>query len=898
MPSSLTRRDTVVMALISCIMPTADRRHFVAQALRCWARQTHHDRELIILDDGAAPLPEDAVAMSGVRLHRAPRGMSLGAKRNLLCELAQGDIIAHWDDDDWHGPERLSRQLAEMEGETEVVGARDLTFYAPLAAEAWRFRRQPGDGLGLCGGTLMYRRSTWARSRFPDITCGEDEAFVRAQPGGVVRDLPLEGHYVAVLHRNNTAAKSLRAPRWQPAPLEEATRWLREDRDFYATLRGALPRPMLVPAPALRLVAPFMIYDGYGSMAEHLALNLEAAGMRVEARPIALDRRGLTPALLALLDRAPLRGAAATLLFTYPQAALEPFLAEGASFYTMWEGDRIPPSWCSQLAAAKHLVVPARFLPTVLSASGISTSTSVVPLGIDPDVYGPIVRPEREGLTTLVVATAAGRKHRREAIAAWQLAFADDPTARLIIKSRFDEPPPAFNDPRIHFEGASQVSRGIAGHYAAVDILLALGNEGFGLPAVEGMATGLPVVLLNAEGQADLCEDARGLVLPVPPAGSERADDSAFGPGGMRAVPDVAATARQLRWVAEHRDEARAMGTAAAAWARRHRDIRRTAPAILDVLEGAEPSVRPLRQPVALWVPSLGGRCGIAEYGTALADADKGVRAMRSARDIANAPHLHLEHEGGIVDADAASLELRMARALGRSVSATFHTVLPGPNLLEAQLDAMVALTARGAAMLAARNPNRPCLHIPHGCPTWFPPRRKDRGLVVGTFGFLKREKGFFDLLEAVRALPGASLLMVSHAPDPAVEAAWEKAARGVAVRRIGGYPDAATAARLLAAEADVLAFPYHDVAVAYASGAVTIGLATGVPVLTSLAACFDDLGSAVWRATDLRQGLGRLLDDTALREQTMQAARDYCHDNDWKVTARRHRALWSRIHR
>lgn len=878
-------------------MPTADRRRFVDQALRCWARQTHPDRELVILDDGATPLPEEVAALSGVRLHRAPPGMSLGAKRNLLCELAKGDIIAHWDDDDWHGPERLSRQLAALEDGAAVVGARDLLFYAPLAAEAWRFRRQPGDGPGLCGGTLMYRRDSWRRAPFPDRPSGEDEAFVRAQPPGAVRDLPLEGHYVAVLHRGNTAAKSLRAPRWQRAPLEEATRWLREDRGFYAALRGAAPRAPAPPAAALRLVAPFCVHDGYGSMAEHLALGLEEAGARPDPWPMGLDRRGLSPAMLALLDRPrPRGGPAATLLFTFPQPALEPFLAEGASFFTMWEADRIPTTWRPQLAAARHVVVPARFLPGVLRDSGVATPCTVVPLGVDPAIYAPIERPAREGITTLVVATNARRKHLAEAIAAWRGAFAGDAAARLVIKGRFGQAPPALDDPRIRHDGDSLPTRGIAAHYAEADVLLALGNEGFGLPAVEAMATGLPVVLLDAEGQADLCADARGFVLPVPAAGRESADDSPFGPGGTRAVPDVAAAARQLRWVAAHRAEARAMGAAAAAWARRHRDIRHAAPALLDALERTQPAGRPLRRAAALWVPSLGARCGIAEYGAALAAAAV-LRAVRDARDAA-AAHLHLEHEFGIVDAASIGAALRQARALGRTVSATVHSVLPTPIPHEAEMDALVALTARGAATLAARNPGRPCAHIPLGCPTWFPPRKAARGRVVGAFGFLQPHKGFFELLEAVRALPGASLLLVAHAPDPAVEAAWEAAARGLPVRRVAGFPDAAEAARLLAAEADVLAFPYRDVGAAYASGAVTVGLATGVPVLASTAACFDDLGEAVWRARDLRAGLARLLDDTALRARTAAAARAHCHDNDWAATARRHRALWSRIRR
>jgi hypothetical protein len=59
---------------------------------------------------------------------------------------------------------------------------------------------------------------------------------------------------------------------------------------------------------------------------------------------------------------------------------------------------------------------------------------------------------------------------------------------------------------------------------------MALGNEGFGLPRMEGMAIGLPVITLNSEGQAAVCAEATGLVLPVQPARCEPFEENLFGP--------------------------------------------------------------------------------------------------------------------------------------------------------------------------------------------------------------------------------------------------------------------------------------------------------------------------------------------------------------------------------
>jgi glycosyltransferase involved in cell wall biosynthesis len=38
--------------LVSCLMPTADRREFIPCAIRCFKNQDYENLELIILDDG------------------------------------------------------------------------------------------------------------------------------------------------------------------------------------------------------------------------------------------------------------------------------------------------------------------------------------------------------------------------------------------------------------------------------------------------------------------------------------------------------------------------------------------------------------------------------------------------------------------------------------------------------------------------------------------------------------------------------------------------------------------------------------------------------------------------------------------------------------------------------
>jgi glycosyltransferase involved in cell wall biosynthesis len=154
---------------------------------------------------------------------------------------------------------------------------------------------------------------------------------------------------------------------------------------------------------------------------------------------------------------------------------------------TMWESSRLPAGWTAALNRARTVIVPTRFVAKVCRESGVTVPIEVVPEGVDPAVYHYLERPTRPGLTTLIVGTVVERKHVREGVAAWKQAFADDPEARLLIKARFHLNNYQPDDPRITFVDANETSRGIAHWYREADVLLALGNEGFGLLLVEGM---------------------------------------------------------------------------------------------------------------------------------------------------------------------------------------------------------------------------------------------------------------------------------------------------------------------------------------------------------------------------------------------------------------------------
>jgi glycosyltransferase involved in cell wall biosynthesis len=199
------------LPLISCIMPTHNRRAFIGLALACFDAQTYPSRELVVIDDGSDPVGDLLEGRPGVRYARISTRITLGAKRNLACEIAQGDLIAHWDDDDWYNPRRLSEQIAPLLAQQcDITGLVTTHVLEMPFARFWTLsgdlhhRMFMGD---VVGGTLMFAKSLLRQGiRYPEMNLAEDAALIRqfTQRRKRVQRIPDPGLFVYVRHGHNT----------------------------------------------------------------------------------------------------------------------------------------------------------------------------------------------------------------------------------------------------------------------------------------------------------------------------------------------------------------------------------------------------------------------------------------------------------------------------------------------------------------------------------------------------------------------------------------------------------------------------------------------------------------------------------------------------------------------
>ncbi|GEM_PF-2719063 len=205
--------------LVSCIMPTADRRPFVPQAIRRFLAQDYEPRELVIVDDGADPIADLVPEDPRLRYVRLEGRQTVGAKRNRCVEHSRGELILHWDDDDWMASRRISTQVqALLRADAELCGQRRMLFHHLGTGETWLYAYPAGPRPVLIGGSLLYRRESWCRSPFPSVQVGEDSRFVWARPRARVATLEDLTLYVALIHPGNTYPKRLRGPYWSRWP--------------------------------------------------------------------------------------------------------------------------------------------------------------------------------------------------------------------------------------------------------------------------------------------------------------------------------------------------------------------------------------------------------------------------------------------------------------------------------------------------------------------------------------------------------------------------------------------------------------------------------------------------------------------------------------------------------
>lgn len=196
------------LPLVSCITPTYNRREFFPRSIECFLNQDYSNLEWVIVDNGTDSIQDLLSADLRIRYCRhTDRKLNHGELMNLCCEMAYGELLCVWDDDDIYPHNRVTRQIMPMieNPALELTGTSTLYYYQHGSEKAHRFT---ADKRFPWLGAIAFRKQVWETRHFDELHAGADSNFQRLSPPEARFDLADPTLVVATIHNTNASPKN------------------------------------------------------------------------------------------------------------------------------------------------------------------------------------------------------------------------------------------------------------------------------------------------------------------------------------------------------------------------------------------------------------------------------------------------------------------------------------------------------------------------------------------------------------------------------------------------------------------------------------------------------------------------------------------------------------------
>ena len=220
--------------LVSCLTATYGRLSKLSEAVTCFLEQDYENKELIILNNHPSPLTCD---FPQVTVYNEPIYETLGDCRNRLIELARGEFIRTWDDDDLYLPWTISQGVNYI---------KDAPAWKPKQSWFWLKEKPPELAENVFEAAMLVRAEIARKYKYLATSgCNEHETLLQgiyAEGGDKKNDL---GDLASYCYRWGWGMWHISGSLGSKATIGERRKtWLEHNKD---TQDGIIKRVNLAP---------------------------------------------------------------------------------------------------------------------------------------------------------------------------------------------------------------------------------------------------------------------------------------------------------------------------------------------------------------------------------------------------------------------------------------------------------------------------------------------------------------------------------------------------------------------------------------------------------------------------------------------------------------------------
>lgn len=350
----------------------------------------------------------------------------------------------------------------------------------------------------------------------------------------------------------------------------------------------------------LNWIGSYMQGQGYSGSAENILVSLSKLGVDVTTLTFNNKKQNLTNSGRKISKQV-FRLADIGLAYGFPNSFSSLMHNKYKVGWTMFETTKCPSgrntwagktgNWLDCLEDLDLLLSPSTYCKELFVKEGAQLPIEVVPLGVNIEMY-PFIKRERgkKPFTFLMLGTLTLRKNPGYALDAFLMLFKNNRDARLILKTQDG----TLGHLSMPYDNVEIIDRRatpeeMLNYYKEADcFLFPSRGEGFGLPPLEAMSTGIPAIFPNHTGMIDFANEDYSYIIKGWEEKKAVRFPKEWGDVGNWFDPSYNELKDLMKYVFEHQDEAYEKGIKASEWVRNNWTYEHSAKKLIEVLSRFE----------------------------------------------------------------------------------------------------------------------------------------------------------------------------------------------------------------------------------------------------------------------------------------------------------------------